>query len=933
MFPEIRFTGELRPSQRDVATIAQEQLAAGNRRLHIVAPPGSGKTIVGLYLWSQLVQAPALVLSPNSAIQAQWVARMNLFQRTDGKELAESISTSTKSPGLLTSLTYQSVTLPARATETLDRRARELWIHTLLSDDEAANRPEAEVWIDDLQNNNTEYFESRLSKYRKKVRDDDILSGQAMSQLHDSSLDTLTRIRDVGVGLLILDECHHLMGHWGRVLSEVGEYLSDPVVLGLTATPPERAGHLIADTQRYDKFFGQIDYQIPVPAIVKDGYLAPYQDLAYFVQPTDKELKFIADVDEQFTALMEEMCRPRREHRSADNSDRANASEPERESILEWLWRLLRDASGSSDQWSKFYNREPDFAATAVHFLDSRLGQLPDGVPPIAPDACDTAVSGQLTTLMDRYTRHCLRRSPHQADHELAKQATQRLRMLGVQITETGSRRCASPVSRLIAYTKSKTEALVPILHAEQKNLGSRMRAVVIADYEKTSAIADSVKHLLSDEAGGAMAAFRSILGDASTNELDPVLLTGSSVLVDADLASVFLDAAHTWLQKESINVQLSSQRSDNFCVVKGRGTHWCPRVYVELITELFQRGVTRCLVGTRGLLGEGWDADTINVLVDLSTFTTSTTVNQLRGRSIRLNPRAPKKLANNWDVVCIAPEFSKGLDDYHRFIRKHKTVFGICDDGAIEKGVGHVHAAFTDLKPELLANNIADLNAEMLKRSESRARVYDQWKIGQPYSASPIRCVEIRDQVGPNGFGWPPFETQTTPWNQNTLVLAFGHAIRAALHETRQIQQGTVRTTNRDGGFARVFLDDTSPEDSATFAAALSQAIGPIGESRYVIPRSVDDLTIPSWTNWIPMVIGRFFHKKERRQPTLHGVPESLGRKRELVDVYQKWWNTHVSPGEAVFAKNSQGEKMIQDAITTQRLPNATVHEKEIFI
>lgn len=80
-------------------------------------------------------------------------------------------------------------------------------------------------------------------------------------------------------------------------------------------------------------------------------------------------------------------------------------------------------------------------------------------------------------------------------------------------------------------------------------------------------------------------------------------------------------------------------------------------------------------------------------------------------------------------------------------------------------------------------------------------------------------------------------------------------------------------------------------------------------------------------------MVIGRFFHKKERRQPTLHGVPESLGRKRELVDVYQKWWNTHVSPGEAVFAKNSQGEKMIQDAITTQRLPNATVHEKEIFI
>jgi len=29
--------------------------------------------------------------------------------------------------------------------------------------------------------------------------------------------------------------------------------------------------------------------------------------------------------------------------------------------------------------------------------------------------------------------------------------------------------------------------------------------------------------------------------------------------------------------------------------------------------------------------------------------------------------------VANNWDVVCLAPEFTKGLDDYERFIKKHK--------------------------------------------------------------------------------------------------------------------------------------------------------------------------------------------------------------------------------------------------------------------
>ena len=70
-FPTIRFQGQLRPSQKDVVEIARRQLEDGNHRLHIVAPPGSGKTVVGLYLWATLIRRRALVLSPNSAIQSQ----------------------------------------------------------------------------------------------------------------------------------------------------------------------------------------------------------------------------------------------------------------------------------------------------------------------------------------------------------------------------------------------------------------------------------------------------------------------------------------------------------------------------------------------------------------------------------------------------------------------------------------------------------------------------------------------------------------------------------------------------------------------------------------------------------------------------------------------------------------------------------------------
>lgn len=131
-FPEINFKGELRPSQADVVKIAREQLDAGQRQLHIVAPPGSGKTVTGLYLWAEVIRQPALVLCPNSAIQSQWAARTDLFS-ADEKALPKHwVSTETEQPGLLTSLTYQSVTLPSRDDSTLDTMAVFSWVDHLI---------------------------------------------------------------------------------------------------------------------------------------------------------------------------------------------------------------------------------------------------------------------------------------------------------------------------------------------------------------------------------------------------------------------------------------------------------------------------------------------------------------------------------------------------------------------------------------------------------------------------------------------------------------------------------------------------------------------------------------------------------------------------------------------------------------------------------
>jgi len=926
-FP-VRFAGRLRPAQRDAAGAACRDLEAGKRRIHIVAPPGSGKTVLGLYLWSEFVRRPALVLSPNSAIQAQWASRTSLLDFDDSTK--DVVSTDPERPGLLTSLTYQSVTLPRRGGEDLDAEALDLWRERLLEEGQAEDYEQAQAWIDGLKLHNRPYHDDRLSAYRKTVRDRMAAGGEALEILHQSSLATLERLRDREVGLVILDECHHLMGHWGRVLADARGLLADPVVIGLTATPPDRSGKAEEDLQRYDEFFGPVDYEVPVPAVVKDGFLAPFQDLAYLVRPTADELGYLATVDSRFNEMIEELCGP---------PPQDSQSDVVRESLVDWLVRVLRSRelpTGKIKDWAGFERRDPELARCGRIFLHRQGLQLPKSVPPLEADVLGAEVPDLdvLAPVADRYIRHRLLRSPSTADHELAERAIGRLRALGVQITETGVRACASPAARVMAYSRQKTAAVIPILKAEREILGDRIRAVVIADYEKTSAVAAEVNHLLDEEAGGAVAAFRALLSDPETDALDPVLVTGSTVLVDDDLAESLMAAVKAWLGDEGLDIELRYSEQGEFVMLEGRGDAWCPRVYVRMITELFQRGVTKCLVGTRGLLGEGWDANKINVLVNLTAVTTSMSVGQLRGRSIRLDPDEPRKLADNWDIVCIAPEFSKGMDDYGRFIDRHKTVHGLTDDGAIEKGVGHVHAAFTELKPEGVEGSLAVLNAEMLSRAGRREEFRALWRIGEPFNPKPVLAIEVSNAGHESGGGFPPFSGSKQPWSGSSLSLAVGHAVLGALQETSLVT-GTYKlhAGDRAGGYVRLFLEKASESDATVFSTSLAQALGPLERPRYVIPRFADEIRETWLSGILPEVLSRYCRKRHRGMAALHAVPSALASKKELAAVYALHWNRHVSPGQPFYAHRGEGEHLLQQARRKGCVPRSGIHRKEIFL
>jgi hypothetical protein len=75
----------------------------------------------------------------------------------------------------------------------------------------------------------------------------------------------------------------------------------------------------------------------------------------------------------------------------------------------------------------------------------------------------------------------------------------------------------------------------------------------------------------------------------------------------------------------------------------------------VSIITEMFNKGEINILIGTQALLGEGWDAPSINSLILSSTVSSYMLSNQMRGRAIRIDKNNPDKISNIWHLASIA--------------------------------------------------------------------------------------------------------------------------------------------------------------------------------------------------------------------------------------------------------------------------------------
>ncbi len=899
-------------------------------RAWVVLPPGAGKTWVGVESALRLLESESVgrvvVFSPNTAIQGQWLSTAH--------SAGLAVDTSRDLGTAFTSLTYQSLAVF-----------------------------DADAEVDD----------------DPSLRE----RGSLISQLHPNGQALVSELAAAGEVLLIFDECHHLLEVWGKLLADVVAAVPNARVLGLTATPPEA---LTADQAGLvGELFGPIAYSVSLPAVVRQGDLAPFAELAWLVTPTAAEDRWLAEHSVRFTELTTALTDP------------TFGSLP----FLEWVTARFVTAVPAQLSWAELVSREPELCAAALRLHYADLLSLPTGARMLEEHRVSLSVEDWVWLLDDWLTGH-LRHSEDPEDEAVIAAVRRALPAVGYVWTKTGIRRGRTPTDRVLARSEAKGLAAVEIITAEAGQLGPHLRMLVLADHERASAtLPVDLTGVLAQQSGSALAVLESLIKDPVTSLLSPLLVTANTVAGAEQTLLAFVAAVRASAPAEG--AQLTVKKVDGVHQVVGP---WKARSWLPHVTRFFEDGQAQVLVGTRGLLGEGWDARRITGLIDLTTATSLTAVTQTRGRALRLDPERPDKVAVTWSVVCVSQAHPQGHNDWRRLVRKHTGFFGVDAQGTVADGVAHLDPTFSPYAAPPV-QDFGQINARMLARAADRSQIATDWRVGEPYDdqakvvlrvlaqpgvllsdralAPQVLVRERRVLVGaemaaPEAAKWNPtdflglaalvfFVFAAPPagrwWmafavaavvavltrrkgialaayahevrvaaSEPTSVTQIAYAVADALQSARLLPRGAegVSVEVSASGVYRCVIDGVSLAESATFATALDEAISPLASPRYLIPRWVLTSDVPQQRFLFPTAANRAQIGEDLIADAVvwHAIPTVLGVNARRAHGFERAWQHWVGGGEAVRAGSAEGIGVLAAQIGADPMNVTTVMRRQ---
>ena len=861
----LEFHGTWRSYQARVLQNVSRYLS--DDKIHIVAAPGSGKTTLGIELIKRL-NANTLILAPSITIREQWAARIQEAFLCDGYALEDYVSLSLKQPKAITVATYQA-------------------LHSAMTRFCGTETPGEDTAPTDSE------------------------------EVDYSDFDLVRTMKNANIELLCLDECHHLRSEWWKSLEAFQSQLSSLRTISLTATPPYDSTP--AMWTRYMNMCGDIDEEITIPELVKEGSLCPHQDYVYFNYPTTAETKEIQNFEERSSQMLQSLMQDSQ------------------------LLTVIETHKGLNGQISDdLLLDDPEYLEAILIYLQSKNIAFPSRLqrllgakklPSMNVQWMERLLQGFLYDDVDSYLCDKVYRELLIAD----------LKSSGLIEKKKVVMTKSAAVEKMLTNSLGKCNSIRDIVFHEYETSGQNLRLLVLTDYirkEYEKAIGNTEYDVNSL---GVLPFFEMLRreNEKKNKQIRFGVLCGTIVIIPAE-AKEALEQEIGTSGKVTFSRIGNLPETDYLKVTAVGNAHFL----TGAVTNVFSKGYMQVLVGTKSLLGEGWDSPCINSLILASFVGSFMLSNQMRGRAIRVMKEQPEKTSNIWHLVCLRPwdEVLKADDnqiseDYSMLERRMEHFLGLhYTENTIENGIKRLSI----IKTPFNKTNIDRINRQMLKMSGQRDMLKKRWDSALAIydKMDIVDETEVKDKFVTSVVFWDAILTMILSailfligaigagvvagasrnghlagicyffivvgltgimirfpkifmlWSPLKRLKAFGNGIRKALEEQQLLEETHCKVVAESPGPDNhiIYLSGGSGRDKALFAQCVNEFFDVIDNQRYILVK-----------------------KKGRKGLNgFYAIPNCFSKKKEDAECFAKCMHPYIGGYDCVYTRNEKGRELL---------------------
>ncbi len=509
----------------------------------------------------------------------------------------------------------------------------------------------------------------------------------------------IKKLKTKHIQTIIVDEAHHLRNEWWKSLIYLRNSIENIHIVALTATPPYDVSP--QEWKNYQNLCGPIDAEISVPELVAVKNLCPHQDYVLLNSPS---------VEEDFQV---QTYRKNVESFLTDLKNNIQLT-----TILESHPYLL-----SPQKHTEAILENPAYFSSILIYLNKRgvrisknlrgvLGISNRFIPNFSIDWAEILLQNFL--YKDTHIRN--------ENEDFVTSLERQLKRIGALEKKNVLLKNNTTIKRLLRDSLNKLESILTIVKVEQESLKENLRMVILTDYIRSEFF--PISHEIDREINriGVVPIFEKLRREFSgTSKIG--ILSGSIVVLPNTAEKILISTA-TRLGIPETHLNIKQLRHDErFITVKIKGEQ--NDKIVHLITEIFTQGEVQILVGTKSLLGEGWDAPSINTLILASFVGSFMLSNQMRGRAIRIDKANPEKISNIWHLATVETNNLYAGHDFEMLTRRFKAFVGISvTENSIESGLERMNISI----PPFSDSEIVKYNAQTILYAIDRNATQEKW-------------------------------------------------------------------------------------------------------------------------------------------------------------------------------------------------------------